>query len=426
MFEIVTGTLPLPPHEDPLLSLAMIVKDGGQLFTELLAEAAPHVDEMVIGDTGSSDGSAEAARAAGARVLDIAWREDFSHARNQVLDECRGRWILILDDDEKLAATDWQALRIWVLEHRSRRDARAGRMVTRNYVPGRFAKRGWRPTPRPDVHGLPGGPVAAGYVPSWKVRLFPNLPEVRFTGRLHETVEPALNAAGIPGEDLVWPVHHWGNLQEDPAKTRFYLELARRKTREHPTHALTWGELADAAIGCREHEEALDALDHALTLEPGDLERRLTLGWLLKETGRLEQAEKQLKAVAGSPHATNRQLAEACHAQAQLALETEDTDLLDRVGQLLALALRLNPDHGPQLNTLGVWHLRHGRREEGRRALEKAAALLPGEPDPLLNLAVLYAAANQPEQARAHVREVLGRQPDHARARDLAQRLQMS
>ncbi len=404
MIKVPTGPHHLPRPRKPLLSLSMIVKNGGQLFTELLAEAAPHVDEMVIGDTGSTDGSAEAARAAGARVVDIPWRDDFSHARNSVLERCRGRWILLLDHDEKLAPADWRALRHWVQEHRGARDHRAGIMVTRNYVAGHHAKRGWLPCPQPDPHALPGGTVAPGYVPSRKVRLFPNLPGIRFTGRLHETVEADLWAAGIKGEDLPWPVHHWGNLRENPAKTRYYLALARRKTREQPTRARAWSERADAAIGCGEREEAVEALERALALEPGDMERHLTLAWLLKEMGRPEQAAHQFRTV----------------------LETDDPDLLAKAGALLTLALRLNPGHGPQLNTLGVWHLRHGRGEEGRRALEKAAALLPDEADPRLNLAVLHAAANQLDQARAHVRQVLATQPQHPRARHLAQRLQMS
>ncbi len=426
MFEIATGPPPLPSREAPLLSLAMIVKDGGQLFAELLAEAAPHVDEMVIGDTGSSDGSGDVARAAGAHVLDIPWQNDFSHARNAVLEACRGRWILIMEDDEKLAPGDWQALRTWVEAHRSGRDACAGRMVTRNYVPGHHTRRGWRATPRPDAHGLPGGPVAAGFVPTWKVRLFPNRPDVRIAGHIHETVEAALKTAGVPEEDLLWPVHHWGYLEEDPAKSRFYLDLARRKTKENPESCHAWGERADAALSCEEREEALEALDRCLTLQPGDMERRLLFAWVLKETGREAQAEMQFKAVAGSPTATNCQLAEACHAQAQMALEADDPELLSHAGTLLALALRLNPDHGPQLNSLGVWHLRLGHGEEGRQALEKAAALMPGEPDPLLNLAVLYAAANQPDRARDHVREVLALQPEHERAQSLARRLQIS
>lgn len=422
MFETGTASRDSSRGGPPLLSLAMIVKDGGQLFTELLDEAGPWVDEMVIGDTGSSDGSDEVARGAGARVLNVPWQDDFSAARNTVLEACRGRWILVLDADEKLAAADWQALRAWVQKQAGNRARLAGRLITRNYLLDRHADRSWEETPQPDPHGLPCGPVAPGYVPSGKVRLFPRRPDVRFAGCLHETVEASLAAAGWQEVNLPWPVHHWGSLNVGRCKHEFYLGLARRKTEANPDQAQAWSELADVATQCGNFEEALDALDRSLVLEPARLERRLAFAWLLKETGRGQQAELQYKAVAGSPGASNRQLAEACHMQAQLALEADDAGLLARAGALLSLALRLHPDHGPQLNTLGVWHLRQGRGEEGRLALERAAALMPGDAEPLLNLAVLYHAANRPREAGDHVQQVLATDPENPRARDLARR----
>ena len=103
-----------PPTGSPRLTLAMIVKNGGQDLVSLLEEARPWVDERVVGDTGSTDGSPRAAADAGARVLEVSWRDDFAAARNAVLAECRGAWILCLDADERIAPDDWRTLRRWV------------------------------------------------------------------------------------------------------------------------------------------------------------------------------------------------------------------------------------------------------------------------------------------------------------------------
>src|ERR1039457_3894009 len=53
------------------ISLAMIVRDGAATLRDCLVSAAPFVDEMVVVDTGSTDGALEIAKAMGANVIEI-------------------------------------------------------------------------------------------------------------------------------------------------------------------------------------------------------------------------------------------------------------------------------------------------------------------------------------------------------------------
>jgi hypothetical protein len=85
----------------PLLSLCMIVKDGGASLTRCLESARGVVDEIVVVDTGSGDDSVARAKSAGARVLHHVWSDDFAAARNVGLDAAHGEWILLLDCDER-------------------------------------------------------------------------------------------------------------------------------------------------------------------------------------------------------------------------------------------------------------------------------------------------------------------------------------
>lgn len=405
----------------PLLALAMIVRDGGQFLAPLLAAAADHVDEIVIVDTGSRDGSPDVARRHGARVLDVAWDDDFAAARNASLAACRAAWILCLDADEQLAPADWALVRRTAADWRGR-GAAGGSIVTRNYLARPWDHRGWLPVPADDPHALPGHPagVAPGYVPTTKVRLFPNHPQVRFSGRLHETVEASLGGLGAPVTALPAVVHHFGMLVPDPAKAARYLELARRKAAEWPDDAGAWRELADCAAVAGEPGLALTAAERALALQPDDAETRLSAGWLLKESGAFARAEAHLLAVARCPRATDAQLAQACHLRAQLAIRDGRGEA---AGPLLTAALNLAPRDGHIHNTLGVWHLTNGRGEPARAALEQAATLLPHQAGPCLNLARMYEAAGHPDLAARQYERATRREPAHPVAAEALARL---
>jgi GT2 family glycosyltransferase/tetratricopeptide (TPR) repeat protein len=88
------------PAATPLLSACMIVKDEEAMLPDCLAALHGLADEVVVYDTGSTDGTVEVARAAGARVVEGYWDDDFGRARNAALAECRGEWVLHVDADE--------------------------------------------------------------------------------------------------------------------------------------------------------------------------------------------------------------------------------------------------------------------------------------------------------------------------------------
>ncbi len=57
--------------------------------------------EVIVVDDGSADGTAELARAAGARVIQKARNEGLCRARADALDAARGEWVAFLDDDDE-------------------------------------------------------------------------------------------------------------------------------------------------------------------------------------------------------------------------------------------------------------------------------------------------------------------------------------
>lgn len=92
----------------PSTSFCMIVRNGRQTLPACLASVrplAPLIHEWVFLDTGSEDGTPDYLRAEipAARVLEVSWPGSFATARNQLLAEVTGPWLLMLDADEALA-----------------------------------------------------------------------------------------------------------------------------------------------------------------------------------------------------------------------------------------------------------------------------------------------------------------------------------
>ncbi len=85
-----------------LVSACLIVKDEEAILGDCLASLEGLVDEIVVYDTGSTDGTIELARRAGAKVVEGYWDDNFGRARNAALEQCSGQWILHIDADETI------------------------------------------------------------------------------------------------------------------------------------------------------------------------------------------------------------------------------------------------------------------------------------------------------------------------------------
>ena len=79
----------------------MIVQNERERLPAALASVA-FCEETVVVNGGSTDGTAELARAAGARVIESPWR-GFAAQRNVALDAARGEWILEVNADERVS-----------------------------------------------------------------------------------------------------------------------------------------------------------------------------------------------------------------------------------------------------------------------------------------------------------------------------------
>ena len=85
------------------ISACAIVRDEAHDMSRWLQNTAVYSDERIVVDTGSKDDTKALAEAAGARVYDYMWRDDFAAAKNEALSHAAGDWVAFLDADEYFA-----------------------------------------------------------------------------------------------------------------------------------------------------------------------------------------------------------------------------------------------------------------------------------------------------------------------------------
>ena len=243
------------------LALVMIARDEAASIARALDSARPHVERMIVLDTGSVDDTPAIAAGHGAEVRAFAWVDDFAAARNAALVHSDAAWNLVLDADEWITAGG-EALAALPAQP----DGRLGVVRLEN------------------VTDAPGGEAGQAWLP----RILPR--GVRYEGRVHE--QP-VGASGSFRTGLV--LGHDGYAAANLARKAGRNEaLMMAELEANPQDAYIWYQLA------REHQvrerppQAALCFTEALRLTPPDAPWRHGLVvraiTALKTAGRLDEA----------------------------------------------------------------------------------------------------------------------------------------
>jgi tetratricopeptide (TPR) repeat protein len=213
----------------PRLALVMIARNEARCIARCLDSVRPHVDAMIVLDTGSTDDTVAIARACGATVHHFGWCDDFAAARNAALDRSDADWNLILDADEWLE--DAHAL--------------ASGTLPPAPAPARFIGC-VRIVNQADADQA----VARKFIP----RVLPR--GVRYEGRIHEQpVSP------LPLTVLPLAVRHDGFEEAQLARKAGRNEaLLRAELETHPDDSYLWFQLGREHLVRGRASEAADAL----------------------------------------------------------------------------------------------------------------------------------------------------------------------
>jgi glycosyltransferase involved in cell wall biosynthesis len=199
----------MPPSRPPL-TVAIITLNAAAQLGPCLASAG-FADEVIVVDSGSTDGTVELAASLGARVVRQDWL-GFGAQKQFAVSAARNDWVLCLDADERVTPELREAI-----ERALREPTHAAfRFARRNRFLGRYLRHG------------------EGY-PDWSLRLFDRRSARWSDDAVHEKVIADAAVGTLPGD-----------LLHDSAETlAVYLAKQNRYTTLAAEMAVAAGKRAD-------------------------------------------------------------------------------------------------------------------------------------------------------------------------------------
>ncbi len=338
----------------------MIVRNEAERLGACLDSLQGLVDETVVVDTGSTDATVAIAEARGAKVHAFTWVDDFAAARNESLRQCSGDWVLVLDADERLDAEGAAAIRAAL----GRPEVEGFLLTIRNYLPS-GAYLGIHGGSSPNPGGFPGTEHLAFCTEFSALRLFRRQEGLAYTGRIHETLDPAFDTQGWRTAPLAAVIHHLGKAEPDreQAKQQAYFQLAQTEAREQPGDPRVQYNLLQEAAMTGVWEACAEAARAFLQLRPrAPLKVFLEGARALRELGRLDEAEAILARAPDAPDTRPIRLV----AQAELQFARGQAD---RALSTLLEAIAADPHSTLSFLRLGRWLQEQGDSEAARELL---------------------------------------------------------
>lgn len=151
------------------ISLCMIVRNEAESLARCLESAKGVADEIILVDTGSTDGTIDIAKRYTQKVYEFAWVDDFAAARNFAFSKATRQYCMWLDADDVLESGDREAL----LRLKALLPEEVDVVMMRYHT----------------AFDEKGQPTFSYY----RERIMRNSQQYRWEGRVHEAVTPAGN-----------------------------------------------------------------------------------------------------------------------------------------------------------------------------------------------------------------------------------------
>lgn len=385
------------------LTLCMIAKNEGHRIGKCLESVQGLVDEIVVVDTGSTDNTLEVVAQYGAKTGYFEWCDDFSAARNVSLSLATGDWIMWLDPDDVLPKACHAKIREVMRKGLGKKKAYYWVLDDRGFEP----------------------------VSCLQMRLFPNLPGVKFTMPIHEQVTPSLAEIGVTCEVTDIRVEHYGYSSPEVVKEKQnrYLGIIESWLEKYPDDYIVRSHAAMTYYIQGKLDQAIAAYRHILDAGQAHKDRNLVIETTAKlylgrcfmrkqdyetalpyllEAKRLDDQYTITLLTLGECYTRMGRHQEALDAL-DLALKFEDQVTFSAT-DMTAGRYSIRLFKGQNLEALG-------RLDEAVEWYEQAATTNPRHGDALGRLSGVYRQLGQRDNAIDAIDEALKRDPENAQHR---------
>ena len=221
------------------ISACCIIKNEEANLPIWLANMAKVADEIIVVDTGSEDSSRSIAQKAGAKVYFYDWINDFAAAKNFAIDKASGDWILFLDADEYFTDASLLCLRDVIKKFNAQ--PRLGAVLCR-------------------LTNIDKDNYNRVMDSMLQVRIFRNLPQIRYRGAIHEQLENSKGNMDMLFCKEIEILHTGYSSSINIFKARRNLELLKQKEKESSGYEKVklYSFLMDAYNTVGEYEKSLE------------------------------------------------------------------------------------------------------------------------------------------------------------------------
>ena len=219
------------------LGLCLIAKDEEKNLAKCIESVRRIVDEIIVVDTGSADGTVQTAESLGASVYVYPWNDNFSDARNFALCHAKSAWLLLLDADEQVDQNGLGTITAFIST--TQKDGAYFRV--RNYI-GSYSPENFT------LHNA--------------LRLLRNNGKYRYEGTIHEQIV-CDDMRDFPSrfETLNVILNHYGYLDsaiEEKQKRKRNMPILERELEENPGNFFAQYYLGNEYLALNQLEQALD------------------------------------------------------------------------------------------------------------------------------------------------------------------------
>ena len=253
------------------ISACYIVKNGEKDLRRSLESLAKYVDEIIVVDTGSTDGTVAVAEEFGAKIFHEPWQNDFSTPRNVAIREATGDWIVFLDADEYFVNDT--AKNLHTIVNMAQRAKQRGMCLNIVNI---------------DVDNN-NKIMDETHV----VRMFENSPNIHYVGKIHEEIyfDDKLLSCAMVSANLL-KIFHTGyskSVNISKAKRNLKLLLEELDTTDRPERIYSY--LADVYHMLKDsaNVEKYARLDINARVNPTTRPMRLLIEYLSKDPSRFDE-----------------------------------------------------------------------------------------------------------------------------------------